>query len=79
MIKEKSKENSSWNMAHEKAFIKGLGTSVFYDWVEMKLMLPSRQDLLLGYIEAIKKRTAWPDMDKDKILAYARAQLIARG
>ncbi len=76
MTKEKAENNASWNMTHEKEFIKNLGTGKYYDWSEMNLMLPSRQELLLKYIVACQNRNAWDGMDQGKIIAYARSQLF---
>jgi len=64
----------SWKTETEIAFIKGIGMDVHGAKCD-RVMLSTRKKLLEGYLNGIKYRENWGDMDKNVVIAFAREEL----
>ena len=60
-----------WQNQNELRFIKGIGTGTFSSIPT----LPSRAELLKGYLEACEQRNNWEGMDRDVIMGAVREEL----
>lgn len=61
----------SWATEHELTFIKNLGTYRVGD--EMR---PMRLKLLVNYVKAAQERFNWGNVDSEKVIQFAEAELV---
>ena len=60
----------SWATQHEVTFLKNLGRHR-----EGHEVIPMRRTLLENYVKAARKRADWGDVNSEKVIAFAEAQL----
>lgn len=69
MVNSELPKKAQLETTHEIAFLRKLGT-----YNEHTKRIP-RSELLRGYLAGCQKRTIWENINKDKVVAFAEAEL----